>query len=197
MEAPEESGIAPLVLSDEDVRKLHDYVEAHARARRSSQRTFNEVDFLCGAMSVYFAFSLQGKIPAAWIFGPLTGRPALPEEQFTMARLAALMGAAHPTLDSLNKAVYKATNCGACVSVLDETGLWNHNGDSVDGNVRLFAVKVGCICENCDAEFEGDVLAAPVTELDFNQQLHGIEDQIEAHYDEAHSVGYDEDGEEA
>jgi hypothetical protein len=77
-EAPEESGITPILLSAEDVDRLADYVEAHAAARRDVRGSkFDEVDYLCGAMSVYFALGLQGKIPASWIFGPLTNRPAL------------------------------------------------------------------------------------------------------------------------
>lgn len=64
----------PLV-NNETVRRIIEVVVERGRARAQAQgKDFNEIDFLCGAMSVFFALNVQHKIPAMWVLGPMTGR---------------------------------------------------------------------------------------------------------------------------
>ena len=68
-------------LTEEEFVALRDCVAEHGRRRRARQKTFNEVDFLCGAMAVFFAVGWADKIPANWIFGPLMNRSILEERE--------------------------------------------------------------------------------------------------------------------
>ncbi len=64
----------PLV-SDDTVRHIIEMVVERGKARAQAQGAeFNEIDFLCGAMSVFFALNVAHKIPAMWVLGPMTGR---------------------------------------------------------------------------------------------------------------------------
>lgn len=75
---PEDAGFTPPLFSDEQVRALADFVEAHARLRAGAQGSdFNEADYITGAMSMWFALHLQNRMPAKWIFGFLSGGTAL------------------------------------------------------------------------------------------------------------------------
>ncbi len=73
-QAPVSTTDKPLV-SDDTVRHIIETVGERGKARAQAQgKGFNEIDFLCGAMSVFFALNVQHKIPAMWVLGPMTGR---------------------------------------------------------------------------------------------------------------------------
>ncbi len=72
--APVSTTDKPLI-SDDTVRHIIEVVVERGKARAQAQgKEFNEIDFLCGAMSVFFALNVQHKIPAMWVLGPMTGR---------------------------------------------------------------------------------------------------------------------------
>lgn len=65
-------------LTTEQIAAIEAAVLTYGQQRAAAQGfRFNEVDFMAGAMTVYFALGNQGDIPAQWIFGPLGGRSAL------------------------------------------------------------------------------------------------------------------------
>jgi hypothetical protein len=75
---PEDAGFTPPLFTAEQVHALADFVEAHGKARARHQGSeFSEVDYLAGAMSMFFALKLQDKMPAGWIFSTFAGRSPL------------------------------------------------------------------------------------------------------------------------
>lgn len=71
-----------VVLTDEQREAIVDFVQFHGRARARVWGTdFNEADYLAGAMSVFFALGQQDRMPASWVFGPMSGRSPLGLDQ--------------------------------------------------------------------------------------------------------------------
>ena len=73
---PPETPAIPLPeFTPDQVSALIGFMTAHGEARAQSQgRDFSEVDYLCGCMSALFAIGQAGRVPAPWVFGPLSGR---------------------------------------------------------------------------------------------------------------------------
>jgi hypothetical protein len=77
-ELPEDAGFTPPLFSDEQVHALADFVEAHGKARARMQgSSFEEYDFLAGAMTMWFALHLQNRMPASWVFSAFANKSAL------------------------------------------------------------------------------------------------------------------------
>ena len=77
-ELPEDAGFTPPLFSDAQIDAIVDFITAHGRARARAQGSlFNEVDFLAGAMTWFFALKMNGKIPAVWVFAPMRDESAL------------------------------------------------------------------------------------------------------------------------
>jgi len=69
-------------LTGEQIEAYVAFVTEHGQKRAQEQGDeFSEVDFLCGAMCVFFAFDQNGSVPAGWIFGPMSGRAVLRSEE--------------------------------------------------------------------------------------------------------------------
>ena len=97
---------------------------------------------------------------------------------------------------TLNRAVYKGTDCGAHLSVQLHDGSWRHSGnldDISNGNIRGYLL--GSIVEGSDAEVNGrpeDLLAYTNDEEDcaravmaFNDAVHEIDDEATRLWKEA------------
>lgn len=62
-------------LTDEQLNAITEWFWVAGHNRRVEQgAAFSEVDFIAGAMTVFFALNSQGMMPAGWVFGPLAGR---------------------------------------------------------------------------------------------------------------------------
>jgi hypothetical protein len=80
----EEGDVAEPVLPWDDEIQAHlvAYVEEMGRRRVAAHgEEFSEVDYLCGAMAIFFALGWNDKVPAGWVFGPMSGRPVLRTER--------------------------------------------------------------------------------------------------------------------
>jgi len=111
----------------------------------------------------------------------------------TLTGLANYVDATYPTVSSISHRLYKDTQCGAHLSVRDLNGEWYHSNSDYSGLIS--AVQVGSICEQCDAEWTGDVLATPFSAEDYDAQVKGIDDQVHEHWLEFHDDEQDEEDE--
>ncbi len=74
-QAPTSTVGTDALVTDDVTKHIIEVVVQRGKARAQAQgKDFNEIDFLCGAMSVFFALNVQHKIPAMWVLGPMTGR---------------------------------------------------------------------------------------------------------------------------
>lgn len=65
-------------LTRDEAAQVSDFVMEQGKERARMQGNhFNEADYLCGAMAVYFALDSQGLIPAGWIFAPMANKHLL------------------------------------------------------------------------------------------------------------------------
>jgi hypothetical protein len=66
----------------EEAQHVVQFVMERGKQRAKAQSTnFCEVDYLCGAMAVFFALESNDKIPVAWIFAPFAGKSLLDADQ--------------------------------------------------------------------------------------------------------------------
>jgi hypothetical protein len=69
-------------LTDEQIQAIKEAVMEHGKARKQNFGSeFNEADFLCGVMCAFFATGTQAKIPAWWIFYPMSGRSIFEDDK--------------------------------------------------------------------------------------------------------------------
>jgi len=61
-------------LTDEECKALHEFATEAGEQRARRGLLESEADFLAGVLCAFFAFGRADKVPAAWVFGPLTGR---------------------------------------------------------------------------------------------------------------------------
>ncbi len=122
--------------------------------------------------------------------------------QAIVANLEAILSenAADMTVESLNRSLYKYTECGAHLSVQLHDGTWRHSGDLTgikNGDVRQ--LLVGSIVEGSDA----DVCAEPIDLLAFEDPQEAVRvfnKTVEWVNDEACTLWHeanDEEGDEA
>lgn len=93
--------------------------------------------------------------------------------QAMVANLEAILSenAADMTVESLNRSLYKYTECGAHLSVQLHDGTWRHSGDLngiKNGDVRQ--LLVGSIVEGSDAE----VCADPIDLIAFEEPQEAV-----------------------
>lgn len=76
-----------IVFDDKKMKMIRDFVKETAAGRsKDFGAEFHSIDFLCGAMSIYFALGLEDKLPAAWVFRPLSGEDPFTGEDMTKRR---------------------------------------------------------------------------------------------------------------
>lgn len=75
---------------------------------------FSEVDYLCGAMAVYFALDSQQFIPASWIFAPIANKSVL-SDTVSRAEVGYLTDALFRLIEALEL-------CG-----MDDVSAWPHD----------------------------------------------------------------------
>ena len=88
---------------------------------------------------------------------------------------------------SLNRRVYKATECGASISVRTPDGVWHHNGQDWSGITAIDAFTVQTIVEGSDAEVDSPVFELPVAEVVLERWLDVMEDRATALWEEANA----------
>ena len=111
----------------------------------------------------------------------------------SLRQLCAYFGADTPR--SLNRRVYKDTECGASISLQLQDGSWLHNGqagwDTLDIKARIQGFTLQTIVEGSDAEVNSDTFYLPVRESEVKAWLADMEAEADQLWHEAN----DEKGE--
>jgi hypothetical protein len=101
----------------------------------------------------------------------------------SLADLCAFFGA--DNVHSLNRRVYKDTDCGASISVLPLEGPWRHNGENWTDVKEIVAFTLQTIVEGCDATVDSEPFWLPVREREVSDWLKDMEAEADRLWHEA------------
>jgi hypothetical protein len=116
-----------------------------------------------------------------------------PEVITTLVELCAHFDADEPR--SLNRRLYKDTDCGASISVQTLDGVWHHNGEDWNGIATIQAFTIQSIVEGSDAEVNSGTFTLPVEALEVDEWIDYMEEETERLWNEANAEEEDADDE--
>jgi hypothetical protein len=93
---------------------------------------------------------------------------------------------------TLNRRVYKSTDCGASISVMLHDGTWVHNGDAgwqtMTGDEPIAGFTIQTIVEGSDATVDSDLFTLPCPESYVQAWIADMEAQAEELWTDANEV---------
>lgn len=88
---------------------------------------------------------------------------------------------------SLNRRIYKDTECGASISVQTPDGVWHHDGQDWSGITEIIAFTIQTIVEGSDAEINSNIFTFPVLTTAVDRWIEYMEEQADAIWCEANA----------
>jgi hypothetical protein len=107
----------------------------------------------------------------------------IPSEIGSLRDLMEYFGAEH--VMSLNRQIYRNTDCGASISVRTPDGVWHHSGDDWSDIEEITAFKIQTIVEGSDAEVNSNVFELPVTVSEVDNWMAEMEAEADRLWHEA------------
>lgn len=89
------------------------------------------------------------------------------------------------SVTSLNRRVYKGTDCGASISVRTPDGQWHHNGQDWTGITAITGFTIQTIVEGSDTTVDSDEFVLPVTRSAVDKWVRHMETEAGRLWDEA------------
>lgn len=89
------------------------------------------------------------------------------------------------SLETLNRRVYKSTDCGASVSVQTPDGAWHHNGQDWAGIDTIVAFTLQTIVEGSDATVDSEPFVLPVLRATVDEWIQYMEAEATRLWNEA------------
>ncbi|HET9566039.1 MAG TPA: hypothetical protein VFP27_16435 [Mycobacterium sp.] len=120
---------------------------------------------------------------------------ARPRSIRSLAQLCDYFGAGEPR--SLNRRVYKDTDCGASISIQLANGTWVHNGNPQWEFIRrttpILAFTVQTIIEGSDVTVESPIFGLPVTVTTLRVWMQELEHEASRLWAEANEGSSDDE----